>query len=169
MSTFLAIILLTVAVRLLLSPLTYLQVRAERRRAALAPQLAELRAEHRDDPLTLATETLALHRRAGAGPLVSLLPALAQMPFFVIVFHLATTHLAVGGGPGLVVLLAALALGMACWNARRLTGWLRVLPFLSVPAVVYLPAAGAIYVVTSTAWTVLENAVWRRPATVSNR
>ena len=58
----LAIILFTVAVRLLISPLTYLQVRGERRRAALAPQLEELRDKHKDDPLTLATETLALQR-----------------------------------------------------------------------------------------------------------
>jgi YidC/Oxa1 family membrane protein insertase len=67
------------------------------------------------------------------------------------------------------VLLAVLAVGLAWWNSQRLTGWLRVLPFLTVPAVVYLPAAGAIYVVTSTAWTAVENAVWRRPATQGNR
>ena len=48
----------TVAVRLLISPLTYLQVRAERRRAALAPELAELREKHSDDPATLAAETI---------------------------------------------------------------------------------------------------------------
>lgn len=161
MSTILLIVLFTVAVRLLISPLTYLQVRAERRRAALAPEMADLREKHRDDPLTLATEMLALQRRAGAGPMAGLLPALAQAPFLLLVFHLSTTHLAVTGGLGLTVVLAGLAAIVAVLHARRLTGWRRVLPFLTLPAVGYLPAAGGVYLVTSSAWTALENAIWR--------
>jgi hypothetical protein len=35
--------------------------------------------------------------------------------------------------------------------------------------VLYLPAAGAVYLVTSIAWGALENAVWRRPATLGDR
>jgi YidC/Oxa1 family membrane protein insertase len=169
MSNIVLIVLFTVAVRLLISPLTYLQVRAERRRAALAPEMAALREKHRDDPLTLAAETLALQRRSGAGPMVSLLPALAQAPFLLLVFHLSTTHLAVAGGFALIAVLAGLALGVAWWNSRRLTGWLRLLSFLTVPAVLYLPAAGGIYLVTSTAWAAVENAIWRRPTTISDR
>jgi YidC/Oxa1 family membrane protein insertase len=161
MSTILLIVLFTVAVRLLISPLTYLRVRAERRRSALAPELADLRAKHRDDPFTYATESLALQRRAGAGPMAGLLPALAQAPFLLLVFHLSTTHLAVAGGVGLTAVLAGLAAGVAWWHSRRLTGWLRVLPFLTLPAVLYVPAAGGVYLVTSSAWTALENAIWR--------
>ncbi|HEU4346956.1 MAG TPA: membrane protein insertase YidC [Actinoplanes sp.] len=164
MSHLLAIILFTIAVRLLISPLTYLQVRAERRRTALAPRIAELREKYPDEPLTLAAETLALQREAGAGPAVSLLPVLAQVPFFMLMFHTATTDFAVSGGLALVATLAGLAAGLAWWNSRRLTGWLRALPFLTVPAVLFLPPAGGIYLVTSTAWTVLENTVWRRPS-----
>ena len=107
-----AIILFTVAVRLLISPLTYWQVRGERRRAALAPQMRELREKHRDDPVTLATEMLALQRAAGAGPIVGLLPALAQAPFFMVMFRVST-DLPVGGGAWLPVLLVALSAGLA--------------------------------------------------------
>src|SRR5688500_5751193 len=64
----LAIVVLPVAVRLLISPLTWVQARSARRGAALAPQLAALRERHRDDPVLLATETLALQRANGAGP-----------------------------------------------------------------------------------------------------
>ena len=64
-----AIVLFTVAVRLLLSPLSYLQIRNERRRAALAPRLTDLQHKHRDDPATLVSETFALYRANGVGPL----------------------------------------------------------------------------------------------------
>jgi YidC/Oxa1 family membrane protein insertase len=171
-----AIILFTVAVRLLISPLTYLQVRGERRRAALAPQMRELREKHRDDPVTLATEMLALQRAAGAGPIVGLLPALAQAPFFMVMFQVST-DLPVGGGAWLPVLLVALSAGLAWWMSRRMRRiaaepvprWLTYLPYLAVPAVAVLPAAGGLYLVTSSAWTALEHAIWRRPVTGRNR
>ena len=166
----------TVVVRLLLSPLTFLQVRAERRRAALAPQIRRLREKYRDDPLALATETLALQRAAGAGPVVGLLPALAQAPFFMVMFR-ASADVAVGGGAWLPVLLVSLAAGLGWWSARwmRRTAtepvprWLTYLPYLTVPAVAVLPAATGVYLVTSAAWTALERAVRRRPVIVSNR
>ncbi len=172
----LGIVVLTVAVRLLISPLTYLQVRGERRRAALAPQMRELRDKHGDDPLTLAAETLALQRAAGAGPIVGLLPVLAQAPFFMVMFRVST-GIVVGGGVWLPVLLVALAVGLAWWSSRRMRRtavepaprWLTYLPYLTVPAVVVLPAAGGIYLVTSAAWTALEHAVWRRPVARGDR
>jgi YidC/Oxa1 family membrane protein insertase len=43
------------------------------------------------------------------------------------------------------------------------------LPFITVLTVAYLPLAGALYLVTSTAWTALETVLWRRPAPVGNR
>jgi YidC/Oxa1 family membrane protein insertase len=173
----LAIILFTVAVRLLISPLTYLQVRGERRRAALAPQMKELQDKHKDDPLTLATEMLALQRSAGAGPMTSLLPGLAQAPFFMVMFAVVNQSL-IGGAllgvpltahlfAGLPVFAAllVLALALAWWSSRRMPAdtprWVTFLPYLTVPMVAYLPLAGGLYLVTSTAWTALERAVWR--------
>jgi YidC/Oxa1 family membrane protein insertase len=112
----LAIVLCTLAVRLLISPLTYLQVRGERRRAALAPQIEKLRRKHQNDPVALAGETIALQRAAGAGPFVSLLPGLAQAPFFMLMFRL------VRPGAGVVTgLLTGTLLGVPL-TAHLLTG-----------------------------------------------
>jgi YidC/Oxa1 family membrane protein insertase len=134
-----AIVLLTIGVRLLVSPLSYLQVRGERRRAALAPRLAELQQWHRGDPQRLAAETLALHRAAGAGLLAGCLPALLQAPFFMVMYRLVTVPptgapdvLSAGrlfgvpltahlpAGPTVFAVLLALAAVLAWWSSRRI-------------------------------------------------
>ncbi|WP_433297546.1 YidC/Oxa1 family membrane protein insertase [Actinoplanes sp. CA-030573] len=215
-----AIVVFTLLVRLLISPLTYLQVRGERRRAALAPQIEKLRAKHGDDPMTLATETLALQRANGISPF-AFLPALAQAPFFMVLYRVAldapagslfgvplNAHLA-AGLPVFAVLIA-LAGALAWWSSRRMSQmsggavgasaggaasaggravgaekpgkaapqsadpaaalkFMKYLPYLSVLAVAWMPLAGGLYLVTSTAWTALEHAIWRRPVTTGNR
>ncbi|WFE26995.1 membrane protein insertase YidC [Solwaraspora sp. WMMD791] len=98
-ATAVAIIAVTVVVRLLLSPLTWLQIRAEVRRAALAPQLAELRGRYVDDPQRLAVETMTLYRSAGASPFAGCLPALAAAPVFILMYHLVTSS---SGADGLL-------------------------------------------------------------------
>jgi YidC/Oxa1 family membrane protein insertase len=169
----LAIVLFTVLVRLAISPLGYLQARAARRQQAIAPDLAKLREKHRDDPGTLATETLALQRTNGAGFARSLLPGLAQAPFFMVMYRVAlkapagvllgvplAAHLT--AGLPVFALLIAVTAAVAWWSSRRFTGWMRYLPYLSVLGVAWLPLAGALYLVTTTTWTQLEYLVFRR-------
>ncbi len=86
-----AIVLFTVGVRLLISPLSLAQVRGERRRAALAPEVHELQRRHADDPARLQRELFALYRRAGASPVAGCLPALLQAPFFLVMYRLFAT------------------------------------------------------------------------------
>jgi len=175
----LAIVLFTVLVRLLISPLTYLQVRSGRRREALAPDLAKLREKHAADPSALAADTLALHRAHGISPFAGLLPGLIQWPFFMVMYRVAyhapagslagvplAAHLA-AGWPVFAVLLAV-ATVVAWRTSRRATSFLRVLPYLTVLTVAWLPLAGALYLVTSTTWTAFEQAFWRRPVLTGN-
>lgn len=93
-----AIVVATIALRLVLSPLTWLQIRAELRRAALAPQIRQLRRRYADEPQRLAVETMTLYRSAGASPFAGCLPALAQAPFFLLMYQLVTRPASAGGG-----------------------------------------------------------------------
>ncbi|MEE6257208.1 YidC/Oxa1 family membrane protein insertase [Plantactinospora sonchi] len=95
-ATAVAVVLFTVLVRLLISPLSWAQIRGQQRGAALAPQIRELRQRYADQPERLRAELLDLHRRTGASPLGGCLPALVQWPFFLIMYRL----FALPGGAG---------------------------------------------------------------------
>src|SRR5262245_49351324 len=83
-----AIIAFTAGVRLMLLPLTLRQIRGERANARLLPQARELRERHRADPAKLSSELVALYRTEGASPLGGCLPALLQVPFFMVMYRL---------------------------------------------------------------------------------
>jgi YidC/Oxa1 family membrane protein insertase len=140
-----AIVLCTVALRLLLLPLTMAAVRGERSRAALAPRMAQLRSRYGNDQARLRAELSELYRTERASPFAGCLPALAQTPFFMITYRVFTSpHVAgqanallshrlfgvalstrlIGGGHPLVFvpfLVALIGLGaLAARRARRL-------------------------------------------------
>src|SRR5450432_2738947 len=75
-----AIIVFTMAVRLLVLPLSYYALRGEKARARLAPQVQELHQRHAHEPQRLQRELSALYRAEGTGMFAGCLPALLQIP-----------------------------------------------------------------------------------------
>lgn len=86
----LAVVLLTLAVRLLLVPLSVLQVRAERDRRRLAPAVAALRRRYGADSARLQKALTELYTSEKVSPLAGCLPALAQAPVLSLVYTLFT-------------------------------------------------------------------------------
>lgn len=117
-----AIIALTVAIRLVLLPLGYAQVRGEQARAALLPQVQKLRHKYRGNPERLHQELTALYRREGTSPLAGCLPALAQAPVFMMLYGLFLTT-EIGGRPNelLTDTLAGVPLGSHLLDAAAAT------------------------------------------------
>lgn len=77
-----AIILLTMMVKVVL---LYPQLKANssmRRMAALGPIMAEMKTKYKDNPAKLNTETMKLYKDYGVNPLGGCLPSLIQMPIF---------------------------------------------------------------------------------------
>jgi len=87
-----AIVVFTMAVRLLVLPLSYFALRGEQARARLAPQVQELRKHHAHEPQRLQRELSALYRAEGTGMFAGCLPALLQIPFFSVVYRLFLSH-----------------------------------------------------------------------------
>lgn len=81
-----AIILLTVAVKLALYPLTLQSIQQMAAMQKLQPKLKELQKKLKDDPKELQKETLALYNKEGVNPLGGCLPMLLQIPFFFALF-----------------------------------------------------------------------------------
>jgi YidC/Oxa1 family membrane protein insertase len=83
-----AIVLLTLAVRLVLLPLAVRQARGERARTRLLPKIEKLRKRYKKDPQRLNRELSTLYSAEGVTPYAGCLPALAQWPFFMVLYRL---------------------------------------------------------------------------------
>ena len=88
LATAAAIVLFTVAVRLLISPLSLRALRGQAALARLAPQVQVLRTRYGRQRERLSRELAALYKREGTSPFASLLPLLAQWPFLSVTYLL---------------------------------------------------------------------------------
>ncbi|WP_411700649.1 membrane protein insertase YidC [Conyzicola sp.] len=87
-SAALAIVLITLVLRLLLIPVGRSQVRAEFTRRRLAPRLQALQKKYKKNPEMLQKKTMELYTSEKASPLAGILPTLAQAPVLSIVYGL---------------------------------------------------------------------------------
>ena len=86
-----AIVLVTIAIRAALIPLSLATVRAEGHRRRLAPHLARLRVRFAKQPERLQKETLALYAAEKVSPIAGFLPGLAQAPVLTLLYALFTS------------------------------------------------------------------------------
>ena len=82
-----AIILLTVAVMIVLTPLTLKSTRSMIRMQQVQPELKRLQKEYKDDRQKLNEELLKFYKENQINPLGGCLPLLLQMPVFIILFQ----------------------------------------------------------------------------------
>ena len=87
-SAALAIVLITLVLRLLLIPVGRSQVRAEITRRRLAPRLQELQRKYKAKPDVLQKKMMELYASEKASPIAGVLPALAQAPVLSVVYGL---------------------------------------------------------------------------------
>jgi YidC/Oxa1 family membrane protein insertase len=79
----LAIIIFTVIVRLLMTPLMLPQQRSAKKMQELQPQLQELQKKYGKDREKLSQEQMKLYREAGVNPMGGCLPMLLQFPIWI--------------------------------------------------------------------------------------
>ena len=87
MSEGLAIILFTILIKLILSPITYKSFLSQAKMKVLRPEIAELNEKYSKEPMKKQQETMKLYGKAGVNPMAGCIPALLQMPVFYALFQ----------------------------------------------------------------------------------
>ena len=82
-----AIILLTILVRLIFWPLTRKSTEGMKKMQELQPLMKEIQAKYKDNPQRLQQETWQLYREKKVNPMSSCLPMLIQIPVFIALFN----------------------------------------------------------------------------------
>lgn len=85
-SAALAIVIITLLVRIALVPAGIAQARSEQVRARLAPQLREIQRRFRKNPERMQREMMQLYRDENTSPLAGILPALIQAPIVGLIY-----------------------------------------------------------------------------------
>jgi YidC/Oxa1 family membrane protein insertase len=182
----LAIVGLTLMVRLAIVPVTVRQFHAQRKLAAHMPEIKRLRERHGKDPDRLRKETIAYYQEHKVNPLGAFLPLLLQIPIFLSLYALMRQDVKSGEFghasflfiPDLTssahgAVLVALVL---CYVTSQLAssliatrtlqkgqrGLAVALPLLFVGVATRFPAGLLVYWITSSLWSVGQQLVlWR--------
>ena len=81
--TIVAVALVTLILRLALTPLQLKQQRSAKAQQAMKPKLDEIQKKYKDDREKLAQEQMKLYREAGINPAAGCLPLLIQLPLMI--------------------------------------------------------------------------------------
>ena len=87
----LVIILMTIIVRLLLSPIVYKSYVSQAKMKVLRPEIEEINKKY-EEPMKRQQETMALYSKAGVNPMSGCIPAFLQLPVFLALFNFFPTE-----------------------------------------------------------------------------
>lgn len=89
-----AIIIMTILVRLAMSPVTYKSYLSQAKMKVLKPEINELNEKYKDNAMKKQQETMKLYGKAGVSPMSGCVPAFLQMPIFYALFMFFPTSFA---------------------------------------------------------------------------
>ncbi|MFC4219154.1 membrane protein insertase YidC [Flagellimonas marina] len=81
-----AIVVMTIIVRLVLSPVTYKSYLSQAKMKVLKPEITEINEKYKDNAMKKQQETMKLYNKAGVSPMSGCIPALLQLPIFYALF-----------------------------------------------------------------------------------
>jgi YidC/Oxa1 family membrane protein insertase len=133
-----AIILLTLLVKVLFFPLTKKGSEATLRMQSISPKIKELQTKYKDNPQKMNAEMAELYKKEGYNPLSGCLPMLLQIPIFFAMYNLFNNHFDLRGAMFIPGWIPDLSLPEAIYTFSTfripILGWsaIRLLPFIYV-------------------------------------
>jgi YidC/Oxa1 family membrane protein insertase len=91
------ILLLTLFIRLVISPLTYSSYLSGAKMKVLRPEIEQLKAKYGGDQQQMSVEQMKLFKEAGVNPLGGCIPALLQIPIFFALYSFFNSNVALRG------------------------------------------------------------------------
>ena len=83
----LAIILLTIIIKVILYPLTVKQLKSMRAMQKIQPELKKLQEKYKDKPQIMQQKLMQLYQKEGVNPMAGCLPLLIQMPILMAMYY----------------------------------------------------------------------------------
>lgn len=175
----LAIILLTIIVRLILFPLTVRQFRSAQSMQQLQPKIKELQRKFKGDKKRLQEETMKLYQEYRVNPFASCLPLLAQLPIFICLYYAirgtpeikqaAFLIIPSLGHPWLplfvfyiITQMVSTELMMQPETEAQQKWIMRAMPVMFIVILYKFPAGLMLYWVTTNLWTIGQQVIIRR-------
>jgi YidC/Oxa1 family membrane protein insertase len=176
-----AIILLTIIVRLVLFPLTFKQYQGALRMQALQPMIKELQRKYKNDRALLQQETMKLYQQYRVNPFASCLPVLLQLPVFICLYYAIRDTEALKTAPFLwipelgkpdpyyilfvlyiVTQMISTELTMTPSTDPQQKWIMRAMPIFFVFILFRFPSGLFLYWVTTNLWTIGQQLIIRR-------
>ncbi|MDR2097197.1 MAG: membrane protein insertase YidC [Spirochaetaceae bacterium] len=133
-----AIILVTLLVKVVLFPLTKKSSEGTLRMQTMAPKIKEIQEKYKANPQKMNVELAGLYKKEGYSPLSGCLPMLIQLPIFLAMYNLFNNHFELRGAMFIPGWIPDLSVPETIWNFAPfrvpILGWsdLRLLPFIYV-------------------------------------
>jgi YidC/Oxa1 family membrane protein insertase len=133
-----AIILLTIFVKVLFFPLTRKSSESTLKMQALSPKIKELQEKYKDNPQKLNAEMAEFYKKEGYNPVAGCLPMLLQIPIFFAMYNLFNNHFDLRGALFIPRWIPDLSLPESVYHFNNFSipilGWtdIRLLPFIYV-------------------------------------
>ncbi len=93
----LAIIVFTVAIKLILIPLTLPQIKSSKKMQDIQPQLTKIQNKYKNDPETMNQKVMELYQKNNINPMSGCLPLLIQLPILWALFAMFRDYPALAG------------------------------------------------------------------------
>ncbi len=89
-----AIVVMTILVRIAMSPVTYKSYLSQAKMKVLKPEITEINEKYKENAMKRQQETMKLYNKAGVSPMSGCIPALLQLPIFYALFMFFPTSFA---------------------------------------------------------------------------
>lgn len=171
-----AIILLTLFIKLLLHPINKRSMQSMKKMQALQPRIKELREKYKSDAQRLNAETMQLFRSYGVNPMGGCLPMVLQIPVYIALYKVLWNAIELYRAPFFwfyrdlsapdPYFITPVLLGVAFFLQQKLTPSptadpaqqkiMMFMPLMFTAFMVFLPVGLVIYIFVNTAFTVLQ-------------